>query len=321
MSDAPLTVVVTGPTCGGKTSLATAIARRFGWPILSLDSMKVYRRMDIGSAKPSQELRAELRIELLDLREPWERFSVSDYIEEWRKVSATIEGPRVLSGGTAFYLSALREGLFEGPGPDAEVRATLGERADREGLDVLHRRLAAVDPVAATRIHPTDRRRTIRALEVFETSGEPITVWQARRTPILDPARTLYLGVHRPRPELHARIAARIDRMFAAGWVDEVRALIAAHDPPWSEGAAQSIGYERIREALARNRDPEQEIPRIRARTNAFARRQLTWIRKMPIEWWSPEEHPDLLEVMDGRAEGTIPLTPDEDRLARRSEL
>ena len=273
MSGAPWTVVVTGPTCGGKTGLASALARRFGWPILSLDAMKVYRRMDIGSAKPSEELRRELRFELIDIREPWESFSVSDYIEEWSRSSATIEGPRLISGGTLFYLNALREGIFAGPGSDEAVRERLEALAETEGTAALHARLATVDPVAAARIHATDLRRLVRALEVFETSGETLTVWQARRTPLLDPERTVWIGISRPRAELHARIEARVVRMFDAGWVGEVEQLLAAHDPPWSSQAAQSIGYEKIREALAAGRDPRGEIESIQARTRAFARR------------------------------------------------
>ena len=318
MTAAP-TIVVTGPTCGGKTGLSAALAREFSWPILSLDSMKVYRGMDIGSAKPSRALRDELHFELLDLRDPWERFSGSEYLHEWKQVSARIEGPRVLSGGTVFYLNALREGLFEGPDLDPDLRASLDAWVDQEGLPALVERLRAVDPVAAARIHATDRRRLLRALEVFEQTGETLTVWQGRRTPILDPDRTLYLGVFREREELYARIDQRVERMFSAGWVEEVQQLRKAHDPPWSTEAAQSIGYARILTALEEGRDPKEEIERIQTRTHKFSRNQLTWVRKMPLEWWRPDETEDLLTRLRGwDPTGEIP-TADEERQRRAS--
>ncbi len=313
--------VVVGPTSGGKTELAVSMARRFGWPILTLDSMKVYRRMDIGTAKPGDALRDELHFELIDLREPWESFSVADYLEEWRLVSARIEGPRIIAGGTAFYLNALLEGLFEGPGPDPVVRQRLDQEAERSGTATLHGRLREVDPVAAAKIHRTDLRRIVRALEVFETSGEPISVWHARRTPFLDRTRTALIGVARPREELHARIDARVERMFATGWVEEVEALVEAHDPPWSERAAQSIGYECIRAALAGKRDPREEIPTICHRTHAFARRQITWVRKMPVEWWRIEERDELLERVERITRGSEPFAPDEERKGRWSKI
>ena len=319
--NSPLTIVVTGPTCGGKTGLSSELARRFGWPILSLDSMKVYRRMDIGAAKPSSALRSELHFELIDIREPWESFSAADYLDEWKRASDAITGPRIVSGGTVFYLNALREGLFEGPGPDPEVRQRLEEEAESLGLPALHARLTAVDPVAAARIHDTDLRRTLRALEVFEQTGEPLTVWQARRTPLLDPERTWLLGVFRPREELHRRIEARVERMMAAGWVGEVEALLAAHDPPWSREAAQSIGYERIRKALLEGRDPKEEIPHIQTRTRGFARNQLTWVRKMPVEWWRPDERELLLDKVDAAAKDDRTPPPDEERRARKSAV
>jgi len=314
-------LVITGPTSGGKTGLAAEIARRLDRPILSLDSMKVYRRLDIGTAKPSAELRAELRYELIDLREPWEPFSAADYLEEWRKASARSPGPCLIAGGTTFYLRTLREGLFEGPTAQPAVRARLAEEAARRGTAALHRRLAEVDPAAAARIHATDLRRIVRALEVQEASGEPLSVWHARRRPLLDPDRTWIIGVFRRRADLHARIDERVLRMFAAGWVDEVRGLLEAHDPPWGAEAAQSIGYERIRAALVEGRDPRAEIPAIQARTRGFARNQITGVRKLPVEWWEASELDELLARIE-RADlerGDFPK--DDARRARSSEI
>jgi tRNA dimethylallyltransferase len=299
-------LVITGPTSGGKTGLASEIARRTGRPILSLDSMKVYRRLDIGTAKPSPMLRAELCFELIDLREPWESFSAADYLESWREAASRRPGPCLVSGGTTFYLRALRDGLFEGPTAAPAVRARLAEEAERSGIGALHRRLADVDPVAAARIHATDLRRIVRALEVQETSGEPLTAWQARRRPLLDPDRTWLIGVFRRRAELHARIDERVERMFAAGWVQEVRALLDAHDPPWGPEAAQSIGYERVRTALVEGRDP---------------RNQLTGVRQLPVEWWEAGEVEELLARIEGAdlEKGVFPA--DEARRERKCLL
>jgi len=314
-------LVITGPTSGGKTGLAAEIARRTGGTILSLDSMKVYRRLDIGTAKPSGALRAELRFELIDLREPWESFSAADYLEAWRRAAAKHPGPCLISGGTTFYLRALRDGLFEGPTAAPAVRARLAAEAERSGVGALHRRLATVDPVAAARIHATDLRRIVRALEVQETSGEPLTAWQARRRPLLDPERTWLIGVFRRRAELHARIDERVERMFAAGWVDEVRSLLDAHDPPWGPEAAQSIGYERIRAALLEGRDPRDEIPAIQARTRGFARNQITGVRKLPIEWWEAGERDELLARIERAKVDQGEFPRDEARRARAKEI
>ncbi len=317
----PLTFVVTGPTCGGKTGCSASLARRFGLPIWSLDSMKVYRGLDVGTAKPSREMQKELQFELLNLREPWERFSASDYIEEWTKLARASDEPRIVSGGTVFYLNTLREGLFTGPGPNEEVRSRLAREAEERGLPKLHTRLREVDPVAASKIHETDLRRTVRALEVFEVSGEPISVWHARRTPILDPRRTLYLGVFRPREELYGRIDSRVIRMYEQGWVEEVERLLEAHDPPWGTEAAQSIGYERIRRALTEGRDPRKELERIQSRTRGLARNQLTWARKFPIEWWTPEEADELADGIASAIELDLRPEPDLARRARSTLL
>ncbi len=317
----PLTFVVTGPTCGGKTGCSARLARRFGGSIWSLDSMKVYRGLDIGTAKPTRELQSELRFELLNLRDPWERFSASDYVEEWTKLAQASDQPRIVSGGTVFYLNTLREGLFTGPGPDEEVRNRLTREAQERGLPELHRRLREIDPVAASKIHETDLRRTVRALEVFEVSGEPISVWHARRSPILDPRRTLYLGVFRPREELYRRIDARVLRMYDQGWVEEVKRLLDAHDPPWGTEAAQSIGYERIRRAVLEGRDPREEVERIQSRTRGFARNQLTWARKFPIEWWTPEEIEELVDRVATAIDHDQLPEPDSVRRERSTQI
>lgn len=320
-----LAIVVTGPTAGGKTSLSAAIARRLELPIISLDSMKVYRRMDIGTAKPSAQLRAEIGFEMLDLRDPWETFNVADYLEELARVTADIGDVWLLSGGTAFYLNVLREGLFEGPGPDLELREGLAEEARIHGAAALHQRLGAVDPATAATVSPGDLRRVIRALEVYELSGEPISIWHQRRKPFIPADRMLMAGVARPREELYRRIDARVVRMFDSGWVAEVEGLIATHDPPFGQEASQSIGYQRIASALLERRDPREEIETIASRTRSFARSQLTWVRKMPLEWWAEDEEEIFLErvsdTLAAIAAGDAIPAADEERKARSQQV
>jgi len=318
-----LAIVITGPSGGGKTRLAEQMASQLDLPVQVMDSMKVYRGMDIGSAKPAASTLGGNPFCLVDLVDPWQEFTVFDWLEA---LSGSVsEAPSwLISGGTAFYLHALREGIFAGPGADPVIRQRLAEEIEQGGLDQLHQRLQEVDPEAAQSIHPHDRKRIVRALEVYETSQEPISVWHRRRQPILDPDRTLLLGVSRPREEIHKRIEARVLSMFESGWVDEVKTLLDAHDPPWSSTAGQSIGYQLIADALHQKRDPRQEVEKIQAQTRSLARSQLVWARKLPIEWFTPQEQQQALlraaGVMESVRRGD-PIEPDSIRIERREEL
>ncbi len=313
------TIVVTGPTAGGKGRLASEIARRLSTGVISLDSMKVYRDMDIGAAKPSLAARRSVPFHLMDLRDPWESFSVGDYIDELRRLEPSLGSRWLIAGGAAFYLNALRHGIFRGPPPDVFYRQRLTEEFEAVGYQELHDRLAAKDPSSAQRIHPTDGRRIIRALEVMESCGRPFSELQALRRPILEQGRCRLIGISRPRDELYERIDSRVLRMFTAGWVDEVKRLCDAHAPSWSAQADQSIGYHQIRAALSAGDDPRERIPLIQQRTRHFARHQLIWFRKMPVEWWRPDEESELLASIDSSLDhyaraGTFPA-PDSHRL------
>lgn len=314
--------VVTGPTAGGKAALALAIARRFSVPILSLDSMKIYRGMNIGTAKPTADLIRETPFHLVDVRDPWEAFSVGDYLQEANQLTPTLPKPWLFSGGTSLYVHALLEGIFDGPPAQPELRARLAGEAARDGLDQLHRRLGELDPPAAAKIHPTDQRRIVRALEVIELCGERFSKLQTQRKPFLRTGSFRLLGIARPRAELHARIDARVERMFEAGWVDEVEQLWRDHSPPWSPAASQSIGYTQILEALESGEDPRSRIPTIQTRTRRFSRSQMTWYRKMPVEWWAPEERDVLLDDLESSLEdyrvGREFRAPQPERLAFR---
>lgn len=284
--------------------------------------MKIYRRMDIGSAKPTPDRIRDTPYHLVNLREPWESFSVGDYTEELARLGPQLPTPWLFCGGTPFYLHALLEGIFPGPAADDALRERLRERAARDGTEALHAQLAQWDPPAAEKIHATDERRLIRALEVIELCGERFSELQQRRRPVFEPGSYRLLGIARPRAELYERIDQRVDRMFELGWVEEVERLRAEHDPPWSQEASQSIGYVEILDALQEGEDPLQRCERIKTRTHRFARSQMTWFRKMPIEWWDLEDTDELLEDLARGLEsyqaGGALSEPDAQRLAYR---
>ena len=224
LDERPLRCLV-GPTASGKTALALAVASLAGAEVLSLDSMLVYRGMDIGTAKPSSSERARVPHHLIDLVDPSERYDVQRYVADARKALSQVyaRGRRALFvGGTGFYLAALLRGLFEGPQVDLELRKSIEARLVREGAEALHGELATHDPESAARIHANDTKRLVRALEVFEQTGETLSALQRQWTghePRVDSARLV--GLHLERSELDARIGERASAMIAAGWKDE----------------------------------------------------------------------------------------------------
>jgi tRNA dimethylallyltransferase len=301
-------IYLTGPTASGKTAVGVALARRLDAEIIAMDSTTIYRRMDIGTAKPTPAERGGIPHHLIDVVEPWESASVADYLGWARAAIESIEsrGKRVLFvGGTPLYLKALLRGLFEGPSSDPELRRRLEEEAEASGDAALHGRLAALDPTTAARLHPNDRRRVVRALEVIAVTGRPLSdlqVEHGRPAPTTVPV----LALEPPRGRLHERIDRRVLAFFDRGLVDEVRSLHAG-ERPMSSVAAQAIGYREVIAMLAGQATLPETIERIQARSRQFAKRQGTWFR-------------GLEEVM------AFPVDPDEDpedvadRLMRRIE-
>jgi tRNA dimethylallyltransferase len=284
-------LVLTGPTGSGKSRLALALAEQLGAEIVSMDSMALYRGLDICTAKPSRAERQHVPHHLLDVLDPWEPSSVAWWLDRARECVANIQGRgrRVLFvGGTPLYLKALRHGLFDGPAADAEVRRRLEAEAAREGSSTLHQRLAVVDPVSASRLHPNDTRRLVRALEVFETTGRPLSAWQQQWNTPLTPAPTTdgiapeerCLWLERPREELYARIDLRVRQMIAEGLVEEIRA-VRTHPRGISKQAGQALGIEELAAFLDGRQELEQAIALLQQRTRNFAKRQLTWFRQM----------------------------------------
>ena len=279
---------ILGCTAGGKGAVGRAVARLTGGQIVSVDSMKVYRRMDIGTAKPPPQVRREIPHHCIDLAEPSESFSAARFVEHADRAIEAIRaaGAVVLAvGGTTLYVKALSAGLFAGPGADAELRRRLGGRADAEGPAALHAELAKVDPAAAGRIHPNDRRRIIRALEVYHATGRPITELQKQWD---SPARRhdcVFLGLRRDKADQNRRINARAKRMRDAGLRDEVADLLAEPDA-LSPQAAQAVGYAEMIEHLRGRCSLDEAFERIKIHTRRLAKKQRTWHRRLRDVIW-----------------------------------
>lgn len=284
---APVPVVaIMGPTASGKAELARAAARASGALLVSCDSMKVYRGMDVGTAKP-RDRSGWLGLDLVD---PWERFDARRYraLVDELLPRARVEGrPVLLAGGTMLYLKAATEGLAATPPRDAAVRAALEAEARERGTEALHARLREVDPTAAARVHPNDLRRLVRALEVHALTGRPLTALQAEEGGALGlvrpEVRRAVFVVRRAREDMDRRIDARVLRMLDEGWADECRRLLALPSPISIE-AAQAIGYAELLEWLrggGAGAPPAEVVIRIQTATRRFARRQLTWLKHL----------------------------------------
>lgn len=308
-------VYLTGPTASGKTAVGVALARRLDAEIVALDSATLYRGMDIGTAKPTLAERAGVAHHVIDVIDPWEKASVSDY-RQWARSAITLieqRGKRSLFvGGTPLYLKVLLRGLFSGPPADPTVRERLERDADSEGEAALHGRLSNLDPVTAARLHPSDRRRVIRALEVIEQTGGPLSSLQVEHGQPA-PESVAVFAIEPPRSILRDRINRRVLRFFESGFVDEVRALMAGARP-LSEVAAQAIGYREVIAMLAGQASKGETIDRIQARTRQLAKRQSTWFRglteveSVPV---SGDEHPEDLADRLERAIIAKELTTD----------
>lgn len=288
--DPPLWIV-TGPTASGKTALALELAAREGAEILSMDSMAVYRRMDVGTAKPSAADRERVPHHLIDLVEPWEEFDTARWcsLAEQTLVDLAARGRRaLLVGGTPLYLMAFGKGMLQGPAADPQLRAGLEQR-ERDAPGSLHEELTRRDLAAAMRIHRNDLRRLVRALEVLELTGRPISVQQDHfeRQGWRRPCRIV--GIARSRDELHARVKERTEAMLSGGLLDEVRAIEQAGG--FSQTASGAIGYAECRAFLAgRFKDRTELRNRIRRATHRLIRKQTTWLRRLPeVAWLAPD--------------------------------
>lgn len=309
-------IALVGPTAIGKTGLVLELADRLGAEVVNLDSMQVYRHMDIGTAKPTREERGRVCHHLLDLVNPDEEYNVRRFIVDAERVCREIGergGVPILTGGTGLYLKGFQEGLFamdtENPeenkaDPAAEkVRAALKMALLAQGRAVLHEKLAAVDPASAARIHPNDTSRLLRALEVYELTGRPWSEHLARQQEKTAPCRPrkklLKIGLTRERPWLYERINLRAALMLEGGFVEEVECLLAQGFGRELK-PMQAIGYRHVGEFLAGERNWQETLELLARDTRRYAKRQLTWFQAdQEIVWFRPDQFSEISELIE----------------------
>ncbi len=294
--------VIIGPTASGKSRLALELSELFGAEIVSADSMQVYRFMDIGTAKPSKEDRARVPHHLLDVVDPDEDYSAARYRKEAARAIEDIHSRKknvIVAGGTGLYIRALTEGIFEGPEADPELRERLFREAAEKGKAHVHERLRRVDPAAASRIHPNNLIRTIRALEVFYLSNKPMSEFQSEHGFSERPFETLKIGLKKERDSLYRDIDTRVDRMIEEGFVQEVERLL---DMGYSRDLKpmQGLGYKEMLDYIDGRLTLDEASSLIKKNTRHYAKRQLTWFRKdCSIRWFSPEDIDGIAAAME----------------------
>ena len=297
-------LLILGVTGSGKGRLAFDLAKVTDAEIISVDSMKVYRRMDIGTAKPPKEARERIKYHLIDVVEPSEGFSVGSFVEMVYEAVEQIKGRKkkiIAVGGTALYIKALLYGLFDGPGADEQIRAELRARAEGEGLERLYSELSRIDPLAAERISPNDARRIIRALEVYQITGCPISTFQKQWAEDRGQKEHNWsiIGLRREKSEENKKINARVKRMIAEGFVDEVKSLLS-EEKPLSKQARCAIGYAEIIDHLNGEMGLEDAIELIKKNTRRFAKNQRTWFEAFKgVNWLDVEAEESAEEVFE----------------------
>lgn len=316
MGEKPAVIAVAGPTASGKSDLGLKLAQRLGGEIVCMDSMQIYRRMDIGTAKPTAQERALLPHHMLDVADPTEAYAVADYAVAAERVIAEILSRGrvpILVGGTGLYLKALMDGLsLGGAGGDERLRAELNALVDEPGgKERLHARLAAVDPETAARLHPNDRRRVIRAIEVYEQTGVPMS--RQNHAAQERPFRVLPLALDWPRELLYARLETRVHRMMEMGLLSEVRALLESGVAPAAQ-SMQGIGYKELIPAAMGQDDVNRAVWDIIVHTRHYAKRQGTWLRAEPrCVWLDARDADGLLSKALALAQAFLNDTKEQD--------
>jgi tRNA dimethylallyltransferase len=285
-----------GPTAVGKTAVALQLAEALGADIVNADSMQLYRELDIGTAKPTPAERARVRHHLVDVADPDEPYDAARYAREGRTVIAALHQqaiPPLVVGGTGLYIKALLAGLFEQEDAVQEVRPRLARELADQGLPPLWARLESLDPATARRLAPGDTYRILRALEVVEATGRPISDLHAAHGFQDCPYETLKLGLTLPREELYRRIEARVDLMLAQGWLEEVLQLLQRYPPEIKP--LQALGYRHLVAVLAGTLSLAAAAEETKKETRRYAKRQLTWFRADPeVRWFAPGQLEEL---------------------------
>ena len=282
-------ICIAGPTASGKTALAVEIAKEVGGEVVNCDSMQVYRRMDIGTAKPTEEEKQGVVHHMIDVCEPDEDFSVSRYCDMAAPIVDDILARgrvAVISGGTGLYMDSLIRGNDFAPFPSTGQREKLEQEADEQGMEHMLAKLQKIDPEAASRLHLADRKRILRALEVFLETGETITAHNLRTQAIPPRYSPLWLGLDfADRADLYSRIDRRVDVMLEQGLLEEIRALLASGIPPRCT-AMQAIGYKEFVSALEGDCSIGEAADQVRQSSRRYAKRQLTWFRRNKSIHW-----------------------------------
>jgi tRNA dimethylallyltransferase len=307
----PLLVVILGPTASGKTALSLHVAERLQGEIVSCDSVAVYRELEIGTAKPSQEERRRIPHHLIDIAGPEEVVTAGDYSRLARRAINDISARKhlpIVVGGSGLYLRAMLEGLFPGPPRSDELRSRLRERATERGQEYLHKLLRRLDPRAAQTIHANDVPKVVRALEVSISARSPMTgLWKQGRDP-LQGFRILRVGLNPDREALYQRINQRAREMFSAGLLEETRMLIERYGS--SVWPLNSLGYKQAMQHLRGELSLEQAILAAQQGHRNYAKRQMTWFRREPDVHWiaqfgsDPAVQKDVVDLIKARAEG-----------------
>jgi tRNA dimethylallyltransferase len=292
----PRVVAIVGPTGSGKSALGWHLAREFGGELVSADSVQVYRGLDIGSAKATAEERRAVIHHLVDILDPDEEYSAARFRNQAAPIIQSLQErniPVFVVGGTGLYLRTLTRGIFRGPEANPELRRSLGKQAEEKGSATLHEELKRVDRDAASRIHPRDAVRIIRALEVYQVSGQPISGFQKEHGFKERDFNVLKIGISFPRDELFRRIEARVHRMLERGWVEEVRGLLRQGYSPRLK-SLQSLGYRQVISFLQGEKNIAETVRSIQGDTRRYAKRQLTWFKADPEIHWFPGEREDI---------------------------
>ena len=287
--ESPPVLVVVGPTAAGKSSFALRLAEQQDGEIINADALQVYRGLEIGTDKPTDEMRRQVRHHLVDILDPTESYSAGDFARHARAAIADIEArgkTALVVGGSGFYVRALLEGLSPIPQRDEAARALLEQRLEAQGLPALYEELAKADPVTAERLASGDTQRILRALEVFEVSGVPLSEWQKRK-PEDPPIQAKKLGLTLPRSILYDRIADRVHQMIERGWLAEIKMMLDQGIDPTAP-AFQAIGYRQLIRHLQGECSRREAIDETVRATRRYAKRQFTWFRREPdVQWFS----------------------------------
>jgi tRNA dimethylallyltransferase len=286
--DRPRVVILLGPTGVGKSKLALEWAEELGGEIISADSMQVYRHMDIGTAKPTLDDQRRVQHHLIDLVTPDEPFHAAFYRTLGRKTIDQLhqdEKPIWVVGGTGLYIKTLTQGLFSSPKIDPRLRETLKQEAREKGTSFLYERLKGVDVKTASRLHPHDLFRIVRALEIFDSTGVPISFFREQHHFGERPYITLKIGLETKREKLYHRIEERVDQMLEKGFLQEVEGLIAMGYGPELK-PMQSLGYKQMVQFLSKEMEWEETVRQIKRDTRRYAKRQLTWFKAdREVQW------------------------------------